>query len=80
MKSAIIVVNPYAIHAAILKNLMHLGDNSNTSRGIHLRAAFITVVVAHPEAVIQWWLLLRLCGHYVNYSYRFLGCNLPIRL
>ena len=37
-----------------------LSDSSDKSRGIYLRAAFMTAFVAYPEAIIQGWLLQRL--------------------
>ena len=34
-----------------------LGDSSDKSRGVHLRAVFMTAFLVHPEAIIQGRLL-----------------------
>ena len=34
-----------------------LSDGSDKSRGVYLRAAFMTAFVVYPEAIIQGWLL-----------------------
>ena len=36
-----------------------LGDSSDISRGIYLRAACMTAFVVYPEAIIRGWLLLK---------------------
>ena len=55
VKGDIIKVNPYIIQ--LFQSSMYLVERSDTSHGIYLGVAFMTVLALHPEAVIRRWLL-----------------------
>ena len=56
VKGGIIEVNPYAIQLFYRVQCI-LVEISDTSHGVYLRVAFMTVFALHPEAIIRGRLL-----------------------